>query len=378
MENIEMLQQLNEQKIKDCRQNERDLVVGNPEFIGINFDQDYIVDARNFWSQERCLQYIKEGDIQVPDEIRLAFESGQANNIVSDRKQKEIDKQLSFYQYLFSFEGKLQHVRVSPVGESSPVNPSQAIDIKPDGNFDVVIAPEYIEQIKIIRQQTNYLTLVVPFYDHRRGKEKSSDVPETQEQVEQYIAICDQIIENIGSDIQLEIGNETNVSRDTGAMFTDLLQHASHVNSIEYGKFFFQVVARLKEKSPALKLSIAGVACFDPTYLGEVLAEVKRLQIENKIVGKLVDTISFHPYRGEPENGAIEVKNGVFTVSGLNNEAQEQEMQKIALDYDVELTVGEIGFPFSDSEQKRKLEQAVSSTAKNEILSLIYPGVNVH
>jgi hypothetical protein len=219
---------------------------------------------------------------------------------------------------------------------------------------------------------------VVQFYDHRRGKEKSSDVPETQEQVEQYIAICEKIIESIGDSVQLEIGNETNISRSTGAMFADKLQHASHVNSAEYGKFFFEVAKKIKEKSPTVRLSIAGVACFDPTYLREVLTEVGRLQTESGNDTTLVDTISFHPYRENPESGSVEVKNSNFTVGELDYERQMEEMQKIASEFGVKLNVGEINFPFSDPEQKAKLEQAVSLTAKRGIESLIYPGVNVH
>lgn len=368
----------NEQKEKECRQHERDLVVENPEFVGINFDHDYIVDARNFWSQERYLQYLQERDGQISDEVRSAVESGQAKIILSEKREKEISKESSLNEYLSSFEGKLQHARVHPAGELSPIAPSQALEIKPDGTFDVVIAPEFVDQIKTLQEQVSDLTLVVQFYDHRRGKEKSSDIPETQEQVKQYIAICEKIIESIGDGVQLEIGNETNISRSTGAMFEDKLQHASHVNSAEYGKFFFEVAKKIKEKTPTAKLSIAGVACFDPTYLREVLTEVGRLQIESGKDITLVDTISFHPYRENPESGSVEVKNGNFTVGKLDYERQMEEMQKIASEFGVKLNVGEINFPFSGPEQKTKLEQAVSLTAKKGIGSLIYPGVNVH
>lgn len=367
----------NEQKENVCRQHERDLVVENPEFVGINFDHDYIVDARNFWSQERYLQYIQERDGQISDEVRSAVESGQAQKFLSEEREKEVIKESSFKGYLSSFEGKLQHARVHPAGELSPITPSQALEIRPDGTFDVVIAPEFVNQIKTLQEQASDLTLVVQFYDHRRGKEKSSDVPETQEQVDQYIAICEKIIESIGDGVQLEIGNETNISRSTGAMFADKLQHASHVNSAEYGKFFFEVAKKIKEKTPASKLSIAGVACFDPTYLREVLTEVRRLQTETGIDGALVDTISFHPYREKPESGSIEVKNGNFTVSELDYERQMEEMQKIASEFGVKLNVGEINFQFSDPEQKEKLDKAVSLTAEKEIVTLIYPGVNV-
>lgn len=367
-----------EQKERECRQYERNLVIENPKFVGINFDHDYIVDARNFWSQERYLQYIQERDGQISDEVRSAVESGQAQKILSEKREEEISKKSSFNEYLSSFEGKLQHARIHPAGELSPIAPSQALEIKPDGTFDVVIAPEFIDQIKTLQEQASDLTLVIQFYDHRRGKEKSSDVPETQEQVEQYIAICEKIIESIRGDAQLEIGNETNISRSTGAMFADKLQHASHVNSTEYGKFFFEVAKKIKENKPATKLSIAGVACFDPTYLREVLTEVKRLQIESGKDTILVDTISFHPYREKSENGSIEVKNGNFTISELDYKGQMEEMQKIASEFGVKLNVGEINFPFSDPEQKMKLEQAISLTAKKGVESLIYPGTNVH
>lgn len=368
----------NEQREIECRQHERDLVVKNPELVGINFDHDYIVDTRSFWPQERYIQYLQERDGQISDEVRSAVESGRAQKILSDKREKEVNKRSSFNEYLSSFEGKLQHARIHPAGELSPITPSQALEIKPDGTFDVVIAPEFIDQIKKLQEQVSDLTLVVQFYDHRRGKEKSSDVPETQEQVEQYIAICEKIIESIGDSVQLEIGNETNISRSTGAMFADKLQHASHVNSAEYGKFFFEVANKIKEKSPTVRLSIAGVACFDPTYLREVLTEVGRLQTESGNDTTLVDTISFHPYRENPESGSVEVKNSNFTVGELDYERQMEEMQKIASEFGVKLNVGEINFPFSDPEQKAKLEQAVSLTAKRGIESLIYPGVNVH
>ncbi len=367
-----------QQKRKDCRQHERDLVFNNHKFVGINFDHDYIVDARNFWPQERYIQYLQERDGQITDEVSFIIKSGQAQNILSDRREKEASKLLAFNEYLSSFDGKLQHARIHPAGELSPIAPSQALEIKPDGAFDIVIASEFITQIKILQEQVSDLTLVVQFYDHRRGKEKSSDVPETQEQIGHYTAICEKIIEIFGDSIQIEIGNETNVSRETDAMFASKLQFASHVSSAEYGRFFFKVANKIKDKTPAVRLSIAGVACFDPTYLREVLTEVRRLQKATGEDTRLVDTISFHPYREKPEAGSVEVKNGIFTHSELDYERQMEEMQKIALEFGVKLTVGEINFPFSDTEQKNKLDLAVSLTAKKGIESLIYPGVNVH
>lgn len=372
---------LGEQKKQErleSRRFEREVVTENPEFVGMNLDQDYIVDGRSFWSQERWLQYIKERDGQISEEALVLVESGKAQEIITEKQVKENDKIKDCDEYISSFEGNLKHIRINPAGETSPASPSQAIETRADGTYETKINPKFIEQARKLKEQCSDLTLVVPFYDHRRGKERASDVPETQEQVEQYIAICEKMIESIGDGVQLEIGNEANVSRSTGAMFADKLQHASHVNPTEYGRFFFEVAKKIKEKTPAAKLSIAGVACFDPTYLREVLTEVRRLQIESGKDTTLVDTISFHPYRENPNSGSIEVKNGNFTINELDYERQMEKMQKIASQFGVNINIGEINFPLSDKEQKTKLKQAVSLTAKRGITSLIYPGNNVH
>ncbi len=371
------LESANEKK-HESSQHERDLAVKNPELVGMNFDQDYIVDGRNFWSQERYFQYIQERDGQISQEVHSAEESGKLQEYILSNRGKETRKGDIFKKYLSSFEGKLQHVRVHPAGECSPLTPSQSIEIKSDGTFEVVIAPEFIDQTKMIQEQVTDLTLVVQFYDHRRDKEKSSDVPETLKQEKQYIALCEKIIEKVGNDVQLEIGNETNVSKSTGPQFANELQHASHVDSIEYGKFFFEVAKRIKEKNSKVRLSVAGVACFDPTYLREVLTEIRRLQTESKIDAPLVDTISFHPYREKPENGSVEIRNGNFVASELDYEKQMEEMQKIASEFGVKLTVGETNFSSYDPKQKEKLEQAISLTTDKKIEFLIYPGVNVH
>ena len=237
----------------------------------------------------------------------------------------------------------------------------------------------FIQQIKLIQKQCPNLdlTLVVPFYNHRRSKEKASDIPETKEQIEQYIAICKKIIEALGENIQLEIGNETNVSRKTAAMFRNKLQYASHVDSIKYAKFFFEVAKEVKKENPQVRLSIAGIACYDPTYLREVLTEIQKLRKEKGIEIPLVDTISFHPYRKTPEEGSIEVKHGEFKITDLDYKSQLEKMQKIASEFGVHLNVGEINFPLTDPEQKIKLKKALSLTAEKKIVSLIYPAVNV-
>ena len=355
---------------------ERDLVLKDPEYVGINFDQDNIVDGRYFWSLDRSLAYVKQDKERNTEEFRSSL--GGLQGFLLEKRNKEIEKIEIFNKKLESFRGKLKHVRVHPAGELSPLTPSQAIETNSDGTFDVIISPEFINQVKSIKEQVKGdLTLVVQFYDYRRGKEKCSNVPETDEQVEQYIAICEETIENVGDDVQLEIGNETNVSRSTGPMFENVLQHTTNVNPSEYAQFFFKVAKRIKEKTPSVKLSVAGVACFDPTYLREVLTEVRQLQTEYNVNIPLVDTISFHPYRKDPKSGSVEVKNGQFVNTELTYKEQVEEMKRIASDFGVHMNVGEINFSFSDSKQGEKLEEAIDLTKQEGLVSYIYPGVNV-
>ena len=367
----------NKQKNEDTREYEANMVTSNPEFIGINFDQDYIVDARSFRSQEEYLQYIKEKDWQISNEVNSLIESGQAGNMLLKKKEEETTKIQSFNQYLSSFKWKLKHVRIHPAGECSPITVCQTIKTLPDNTIKCEISKEFVEQIKEIKKQADDVTIVVQFYDHQRKKENVADVPETAEQINKYISVCNKIIEEAGTNIQLEIGNETNVSKNTGKTF-EKLQHASNVNPIQYGKFFYEVAKRIKTKSPKTRLSIAGVASFDPTYLRDVLSEINRLKKKHQINIPLVDTISFNPYRKDPESGCIEVKNGKFTINEWNYEDQLKEMEKIASEYGTHLTIGEINFSLSDKEQKTKLEKAIEITANKNIESLIYPGNNVY
>jgi len=347
MADIDTKKQATQNRYKEeaCRRFERDLVLSNPEQVGIDFDHDFIVDARNLWSVKRWLQYYQERDGQIIKKIQTAVDSGEASQVVEKNMKNERRKGKAFAEYLGGFDGKLRHVRVHPAGELSPISPSQVVSIRPDGSYEVGIASGFVDQVKMLQEQATDLTLVVQFYDHRRGKEKASNVPETSKQVDQYVAVCDKILESVGVGVQLEIGNETNISRNTGTMFADKLQHASHVNPLEYSRFFF---------------------------------EVAKLQAESGVPGHLIDTISFHPYREDPKGGSVEVRDGKFTANSMNYESQLDEMQKIASEFGVKLTVGEINFRYEDPEQKTKLKQVVSITSQKGVESLIYPGVHVH
>lgn len=356
--------------------------MNHPDSVGINFDHFDIINPKNFWALERYQGYLEErykGYDNIPLVAKTLIERGEAEDFLLQAKAKENNKIGSFEKYLEGFENNISHARVHPEGEESPLTPSQAIEINLDRSWNVSIAPEFVDQIKTLQKHCPDITLVVQFYDHRRSTESASDVPQTPEQIEQYTALCDETINQFGENIQLEIGNETNISRKTDKnKFGELVQHASHVDASEYAHFYFEVATAVKEKHPGVRLSIAGVACYDPIYIEEVLSEIARLQKDHNSSLNLVDTISFHPYRNTIEGGSVEVRNGAFKSSPLTYTQQLENMQQLANSYGVSLNVGEINFDFNDEQQMEKLEMANSLTAEKGVTSFIYPGIHVN
>jgi hypothetical protein len=352
------------------REQEQKLVLENPQFVGVNIDHIFTVDARTYYSKEELAKYYEEKYKRPLLNNKFSEED---QKYISEKRDEEKTKIESLPAYLEGFKGKLTHARIHPIGEASPVSVSQAIKIEENGDFEVKIYSEFISQIRKIKEKVEDLTIVVPFYNHRLGKEQFSNIPNTKEQINQYIAICEKLIENFEDSIQLEIGNETNVSNSTGEMFKNTAQFGDHVDSKEYSEFLFEVSSKLKIKNENIRISLAGVVCFDPTYIRDVLSRIKNMETENNISNQLIDTISFHPYREDPENGSSEIKNGNFTHSNLNYNEQLEIMKEIASEFNLELTVGEINFSNTDPEGEEKLKRAISLTAEKGVESYIYP-----
>ncbi|MFH1749848.1 MAG: hypothetical protein ABH837_03090 [bacterium] len=350
---------------------EADQVKKNPDYVGINFDQDLIVDARSSWTKQQWQDYLKLRDNKIPSIGQV-----EAQKILIDKKQIEEEKLKKFQDYLKSFFGKLQYVRINPAGEASPISPSQAINIQSGNKWLVAIEPRFLEQLNILVKNGTDMIIVVPFYNHRQNHKTASDVPKTVLEKNQYLAICETLIQKIGGSIQLEVGNETNVTRSTGEMFKDKLQFGSQADAKKYAQFYYEIASQLKEKYPLVRLSLAGVACFDPKYLQTALTEIQYLVQHYNVDIKLVDSISFHPYREEPEKGSVEVRNGNFCTNKLDYKAQMDKMLEIGSDFSVDVNIGEINFSLKDPDRFSKLEKALQLTA-NKMRSYIYPGVNV-
>lgn len=365
------------QRINSRIEEEIAMVNVNPEWVGMGIDHLFIVDASAF----RESSFIKERMVAVgeTEKLKRVVEleaQGRVEETLEIARKREDGKISQLTAYLSKFIS-LKHARINPAGTLSPVAPSMAIEDN-GKNFSVSIDPHFIEQMKLITGKCHDTTLVVPFYDHRKERERASDVPLGGEQTQQYIAICDELVAQFGDTLQLEIGNETNVTRSTNVEKFGDLQFATTCNPCEYARFYYEVARALKDKYPLVRLSLVGLACWDRKYLATVLEDIKlHEQREGRV--RLVDTASFHPYRENPEEGTAEITNGHFTGEKRDYQEQLTEFIQLARNYaeGINVTVGEINFKFDDPEAISKLQKANEITQANGVVSIIYPGIHI-
>jgi len=351
----------------------------DPDKVGINIDQDYIVDG----SYTKGIKFIKtEWPIRYGTDAKNKIEIAEKEGTIQVELDKRVNEQHTkldkLKNYLSRFP-RLEHVRINPYGVESPINPNQAIEIQPDETRRVTINSDFQEQLRLIVDKCPDTILVVPFYNSRKGPEYCSDIPSNDQEIADYITICDTLLIQFGNKLQLEIGNETNVDRKTGEMFTNK-QFASHTNPHEYAQFYIKVANELKKKHPNARLAMAGIACYDAFYLKTVLEDVKEYENHNNL-DKLINTVSIHPYRQNPEKGAIEVKEGKFPENPTETTYNQQmeEFLGISRNYnpDVNTTIGEIGFSLTDVQNQQKLERSIELSKQKGLTSFIYPAVNV-
>lgn len=349
---------------------ERDQVLESPQNIGITFDQKFLIDPKEFWWVEDWIQYMRDINRGLTEEEQRQITSGEAEEYCKNMRKSAIEKQGRFQKYLESFWWKLIYARAHPAGTTSALTPSRAVKYHPDGSWEITLSQEYIDQLKLIQKHSKDLTVVVQFYDHRLGQ-SCSYLPDTQERINQYIWICERLIESVGDEIQLEIWIETNVSPFTGKQF-QTGQFLNETDPEKYAEFLFAVTNHLKSKYPKIRIAMAGIACFDPTYAREVLEKILLLKEQHHVVSWVVDTISFHPYREVPEVGSVEIQHGKFQKSTLTIEQQIQTFQDIGKQYGVMARIGETNYRFSDPDREAKLRTDLWISWP-KIQTLIYP-----
>lgn len=354
-------------------------VIKSPDTVGLNLDSSSIVNPRNL----RGIKYVEESlaNGKTMEEISEHFSSQYGRTITPEQIQSAIDfekeKIVIFDKEIDSLPDGTRF-RVHSSGSQSPFVVSECIRVDETGKKQVVFNEIAMKQIERLKEKAgdSGLTVVMNMF----AKESGANIPKTPEEIESYLLMCREFIKQTGFEngkgLTLELGNETNVNRNTsdnGYRPFDKEEFGDSSSPEEYADFYYQVANRLKGEFPELKLSLAGTAFYDKTYVEKVVSSV-----QDREKG-LIDVISFHPYRGDVEEGTAEIVNNEKKKSNLSFDEQFVEMKKIANAIGAEVTVGEVSFTKEWGKSINTIEQAKNTRKSYELgtISYIWPGCQI-
>lgn len=323
---------------------ERDIILGEPEFIGSGMDRIIVNGAISYKDE-----YLQTGDNSLLPEKLQGYDDVTISRLINEQNVL-VEK---FKQYVDSFNGRLRRVRINRTPSSSPLNLSNVIR----SNGSAKIASEFIEQVKYLQESgVDDITMVAgAFYD------KNGEVTDGYligQDREDYFNMIDSLVEQIGQNVTIELTNETNED----IMVDGSILVAKYVEPAKYAEFYKDVASRLKQKYPDLKLAIAGTAASDPKYIREVLEHIGD--------PNLVDVISTHPYRASID-GPSAVNDDSKTTSYLD---EEDELISLAKEYGASYQIGAVTYADeADHDAYSKLSQDLTRAAAKGVKSNIWP-----
>ncbi|MBR2766671.1 hypothetical protein IKD67_01115 [Candidatus Saccharibacteria bacterium] len=354
-------------------------VIKSPDVVGLNLDSSSIVNPRNL----RGMAFVEESlaDGKTMEEISEQISSRYGKTITPEQIQSAINSEK---EKIAIFDKEIDSLpdgtrfRVHSSGSQSPFVVSECIRADETGKKQVVFNEIAMKQIERLKEKAgdSGLTVVMNMF----AKESGANTPKTPEEIESYLLMCREFIKQTsfenGKGLTLELGNETNVNRNTsdnGYRPFDKEEFGDSSSPEEYADFYYQVANRLKSEFPELKLSLAGTAFYDKTYVEKVVSSV-----QDREKG-LIDVISFHPYRGDVEEGTAEIVDNKRQKSNLSFDEQFAEMKKIADVIGAKVTVGEVSFTKEWGKSINTIEQAKNTRKSYELgtISYIWPGCQI-
>ena len=179
-------------------------------------------------------------------------------------------------------------------------------------------------QVRKIREKAAGSELLVVMNQLHKGEDGklTSNIPEDPSD---YISLCQSFVEQSGYSEQagkglvLELGNECNMSHESGIERNqkegELFRSEAFAETVDaeaYANFYFETAKALKASFPDIKLSLTGTAFYDYDFTKQVVDQIqsKKDADESLKETKLIDVISFHPYRHTVESPAPFISNG--------------------------------------------------------------------
>lgn len=299
--------------LKEIHNCEMEIIANNPDVLGYNFDNKYII-----WPERRALA----------KRIKEFLNSGGDSSVLSEqfkqpakRIQEAIDEELSKDELLDDVLSKMPEgvrFRINPHAPQSAfsvANSEKIVDENGKSRFR--IDGDVMAQVKKIREKTGSSELVVVMSQlHKReGGELTSNIPEDPAD---YITLCQSFVEQSGYSEQagkglvLEFGNECNISHESSGPLFKSEAFAETVDTEAYANFYFETAKALKASFPDIKLSLTGIAFYDYDFIKQVVDQIQAKKEADALLGevRLIDVISFHPYRNTVEGPTLFMSNG--------------------------------------------------------------------
>lgn len=422
------------EQIHDC---EVKMVAENADVLGYNIDSKLIISPERRAQAIRAKEFLDSGgDITVLSE---KFKQP------AERIQEAIDEELSKDELLDDTLSKLPEgvkFRINPYSPSSAfttANSERIVNEKGENRFR--INSDVMAQMRKIKEKAAGSELSVVMSQLHEGEDgrPTSNIPEDPAD---YIALCQSFVEQsgyaeqAGKGLVLELGNECNMSHESGGPIFQSEAFAEKVDPEAYANLYFETAKALKASFPDVKLSLAGIAFYDHDFVKQVVDRIqaKKDADESLKDTKLIDVISFHPYRKTVEGPTPFMSNGKglsesevrvksmeywgslsddkkdavketilsglteaekATVAGLPSEEIEskiaykafasfdhqlESLREIASQVGSEVTVGEISFyagEWGESVDENEQERNAAYGRENGYTSFIWPGEQI-
>lgn len=273
---------------------EIDIVSKNSDVMGYNIDSKMMT-----WPAARkdALGLKSSGDAS-----KLAEKYGRPEGQVLLSANEELAKDRLLDETLAKLPDGMRF-RLNPYSPMSAFSIANATKIDEYGRKDIHIDEAAMSQVRKIKEKAGDtdLTVVMSQLHTNKNGELTSNIPKSSSD---YIALCKNFVnqsgyaEQNGKGLTLEIGNECNMGHDSSEIF----QSEAFAETVEpkaYAKLYFDTAKALKTDFPDIKLSLSGTAFYDYDFTKEVVDQVQALKAQDETLEdkKLIDVISFHPYR---------------------------------------------------------------------------------
>lgn len=310
------------EEIHNC---EIDMIAENPDVLGYNIDSKYIIWPKRYTEAKETESTCRRAD-GTYDDIELAkvakkYSEKLGEEITPERIKEIIEEELSKDELLNDTLSKLPEgvkFRITPHAPQSAFSVANSERIvNENGENRFRINSDAMVQVRKIREKAAGSELTVVMNQLHKGEDGklTSNIPENPSD---YISLCQSFVEQsdyskqAGKGLVLELGNECNMSHESDGPLFKSEAFAERVDAEAYANFYFETAKALKASFPDIKLSLTGTAFYDYDFTKQVVDQIQAKKDVNESLKdtKIIDVISFHPYRKTVESPTPFMSNG--------------------------------------------------------------------